>query len=195
MVDEEITDQDNLTPLSDEEKAVVEKYYNPQKTIKTMGKKSKLAVVLLLSLVILISFLGSAHATGINSPGQDTILSPINNSDLAFVGTNTTYTLTYYVNNIHGNITNDTIGIYVNGLLYNISTHTTNGPYNVPIHFYSQGTYSISLKSTTQNNTVTFIYTVTQNQSLIFGYTFEFWLLIIAAIITFIAIGVSVFRH
>ncbi len=196
MVDQEdITEEDNNMPLSPAEEDVIKRYYKHQTINKFDMKGLKVLALILLSLILLGSFMGSVFAQTGPAAGHDTILSPLNNSQLAYVGSNTTYPLTYYIGNIEGNVTHEEVGIYVNGLLYNISNRTADGSYTVPLKFYSQGTYAVSLESTGQNNTVTFVYTVTQNQSLIFGHTLEFWLLLIAAAIIFIAIAISIFRN
>ncbi len=195
MVEEDITEDDNNMPISPSEEEVIKRYYKHQTINKFDMKGLKVLALILLSLILLGAFMGSVFGQTVLATGQDTILSPLNNSQLAYVGSNTTYPLTYYVGNIKGNITHEQVGIYVNGLLYNISNRTADGSYTVPLKFYSQGTYAVSLKSTAQNNTVTFVYTVTQNQSLIFGHSLEFWLIVFAAIIVFVSIAVSLLKN
>ena len=153
----------------------------------------KLAPIVIFSIVltlVAISSFGVSEVHAVVLPqGSDTIYSPYNTSTLGF---NTPYTLYYSVGNIGGNITSDTIELFVNGNPFYTNTVSANGIYPAPITFQSYGTQYITLESTTQNNTVTFVYSV---NLLILGEPWWVWLIVAVAVGSCIAIVALIAKH
>lgn len=145
-----------------------------------MVKQVGMKVLEIAALLIVLSFaFNSVHAAG--TVGNDTLLAPYNHSNLLY---GQTYKLEYYVGNIHGNVTNDTIGLYINGALFYKNTVNADGVYYTNFTLSSQGLQNITLLSTTQSNKVLMQYAVgSVNQLITFlGISLPWygWILVIA---------------
>lgn len=196
MVDnEEITEDDNLSPLSKEERAEIrrQRYYKAPNHYKSMDKRKLAAVLFIATLLILSTAASAVHAVTVGT-GSDTIEGPINNSVFSFTNNSITIPLKIYVGNIQGNTTWDQVGIYINGPSYNITNYTHDGTYTVPITFYNTGNYIVTLLSSTQNNSVAMAYSVTATNNLIFGQEWYVWVFIAVVTVFLIGMMVSVLR-
>lgn len=128
-----------------------------------MKKQAGMKVLEIAALLLILSFaFSSVHAATLS--GNDTLLAPYNHSNLLY---GQTYKLEYYVGNIHGNITNDTIGLYMNGALFYTNTVKTDGIYYTNFTIQSSGLQNITLISTTQPNKVLMQYQIGSENQLI----------------------------